>query len=362
MKLCIDQETTRRLNKFFTAKNEDRCISLTNLKLGSLTLPAHEGCSGGAPTSKEIALIVGGGRVRILTDISNHVEWDIFQQLISMKNVEIRHYRYLEINLFLIPKQSYSLTLVRDHYGCGYFDDELISFESKSNDKKNKSLFERFEKLWSDAERINEDKLRVFIRLAENPFYFLFKEKPIPSGTYLLITPKDSLESLCDGYGVFNTPLEYQWEKTNFSCIAGLDIPSDAKYIIFCKLYHNHKHFFIRNIFKIDVANSSFFDEIPWELPSNQFMLFLSNAPSNDDFDDNDFEFYPIRMLKFEKPSSDEKNTPSFNNDLTKCFMLSNARCKRRDKNKLAQLLDNQYKTNEEFRQKVLEKSLFKIT
>ena len=78
MKLCIDQETTRRLNKFFTAKNEDRCISLTNLKLGSLTLPAHEGCSGGAPTSKEIALIVGGGRVRILTDISNHVEWDIF--------------------------------------------------------------------------------------------------------------------------------------------------------------------------------------------------------------------------------------------------------------------------------------------
>jgi hypothetical protein len=42
--------------------------------------------------------------------------------------------------------------------------------------------------------------------------------------------------------------------------------------------------------------------------------------------------------------------------------MLSNARCKRRDKNKLAQLLDNQYKTNEEFRQEVLEKSFFKIT
>lgn len=366
MKLCINQETTERLNKFFTAKNEDRCISLTNLQLGTLTLPADED-AGGTPTSEEIALVVGEGRVRILTDISNHVDWEILQQLVSMRNVEIRHYRYLEINLFLIPKQFYSLTLVRNEYDCGYRDEDLISFESKTNDNKNKSLFERFENLWSYAERINEDKLKIFLRLRENPFYFHFNEKAIPSGTYLLITPKNSMECICYGYGVFCTPLEYyapkvsQWKKTNISCIAGLDIPSDAKYIILCDLNHNHKHFYIKNVFKIDDANSFFFDEIPWEHTPNQFMLLSSNTPHDDIFEDCGFEFYPIRMQKFDKTSSGKKNTLSLNNDLKKCFMLSNAKIKKRDKNILAQLLDNQYITNKVFRKNVLRKNFFKI-
>ena len=129
MNICVDCDASSRLAKFFAKDDEERWICIPSLNLGTLSTPGNEDTPVHPDYSTRMTLSVGAGKLRILTDISNNVDWKLLRQLISTKNVDVRHCRCVDMSLFLLPQRRYGMTLVKeynDSYSVGYFEDERV--------------------------------------------------------------------------------------------------------------------------------------------------------------------------------------------------------------------------------------------
>lgn len=355
MNICINSEATNRLAKFFKNDAMDRWICFPSLNRRSLSLPTNDYSF----DTEEMSLTVGDGKLRILTDITNKVEWELLQKLVSTKNAEIRHCKYIDMTLFLLPQKDYSITLVKEYnenFSIGYDEDEIVLFESDAFDSINRyRLFHMFEELWDWSETITVQKLEMFMNLVRKAPYFSLIEDSIPAGTYLLLSSKEEISSF---HGVFCSRIKgnfsfLQEDKTvSFPYIMGLDIPKETKYIIHCELYEYDEIevISIKRIYAVDASSPLDFDDFLWkhvEAKKGEFAMIKSN------YLDKDYKIYPTRDFHFDLPSPEMA--------ARKMFMLSKVNCSHRKLKKLEKKLNTKMKVEKEFKESVLHKSFIKV-
>lgn len=353
MNICIDSEATSRLAKFFKNDAEERWICLPSLNLGTLSLPTNED----SPYTEEISLTIGDGKLQILTDITNNINWKLLQKLVSTKNVVIRHCRCIDMTLFLLPQKKYSITLVKqynDNYSFGFFEDEIVLFECNAFDSKDcNRLFHMFNERWDWAETITVQKLEMFMNLTRKAPYFSLIEDDIPAKTYLLHSCKEDRACF---HGVFCSRIKGDFsllqedETVSFPYIMGLDIPKETKYIIHCELNAKSKKIDIIWIYAIDVSNQLDFDDFLWEYTNGKNGEFVLIRPN---YIDDDLEEYTTRDFHFDLPSPKMATR--------KIFMLSEIHCSRRKLNNIEKKLNTKMKIEKEFKESVLHKSFVKV-
>ena len=350
MNICVDDDACSRLAKFFTKDDEERWICIPSLNLGTLSTPGKENTPVHPDYSAGMTLSVGAGKLRILTDISNNVDWKLLRQLISTKNVEVRHCRCVDMSLFLLPQRRYGMTLVKkynDSYSVGYFEDEIVLFESDAFDgEKHNRLFSMFVELWDWAETITVQKLEMFLALAQESPNFSLSGDEVPAGTYLILSSK--ADEACY-HGVFCSRLKYELssleETVSFPYMMGLDIPKNAKYIIHCDWIAESKRFSINWIYAVNTTNSLDFDNFLWKHVDGKEGEFVVIRPN---YIDDDSSIYPTRTYHFELPSPKMA--------AQKILMLHEVNCRKRDEKRLELLLNRKFKMENGFKDCLLNK------
>ncbi len=350
MNICVDCDASSRLAKFFAKDDEERWICIPSLNLGTLSTPGNEDTPVHPDYSAGMTLSVGSGKLRILTDISNNVDWKILRQLVATKNIEVRHCRCIDMNLFLLPQKQYGMVLVKEYsggYWKGYFEDEIVLFESDAYDEQKSSrLFSMFVELWEWAETITLQKLEMFLTLAQKFPNFSLSEDEVPAGTYLLLSSK--ADEACY-HGVFCSRLKDELssleETVSFPYIMGLDIPKDAKYIVHCDWIAESKRLVVNWIYAVDTSSQLDFDDFLWEHVDGKNGEFVVVRPN---YIDDDVSIYPTRTFHFESPF------PKMG--ARKIFMLSEVRCRKRDEKRLETLLNRKFKMENGFKDCLLNK------
>jgi len=346
MNICVDDDACSRLAKFFTKDDEERWICIPSLNLGTLSTPGNENTHVHPDYSAGMTLSVGAGKLRILTDISNNVDWKLLRQLISTKNVEVRHCRCVDMSLFLLPQRRYGMTLVKkynDSYSVGYFEDEIVLFESDAFDgEKHNRLFSMFIELWDWAETITVQKLEMFLALAQKSPNFSLSGDEVPAGTYLLLSSK--ADDACY-HGVFCSRLKYAEDIVSFPYMMGLDIPKDAKYIVHCDWIAESKRLFVNWIYAVDASNPIDFDNFLWKHVDGKDGEFVVIRPN---YIDDDSSIYPTRAFHFELSSPKMA--------ARKVFMLAEVKCRKRDEKRLETILNRKFKMENGFRDCLLNK------
>lgn len=341
MNICVDDDACSRLAKFFAKDDEERWICIPSLNLGTLSTPGNEDTPVHPDYSTRMTLSVGAGKLRILTDISNNVDWKLLRQLISTKNVEVRHCRCVDMSLFLLPQRRYGMTLVKTHndsYSVGCFEDEIVLFESDAFDgKKLNRLFSMFVDLWEWSETITKQKLEMFMTLTQEFPSFSISEDKIPTGTYLLLSSK--ADEACY-HGVFCSRIKYAEDIVSFPYMMGLDIPKNAKYIVHCDWIAESKRLSVNWIYAVDASNPLDFDNFLWMHVDGKDGEFVVIRPN---YIDDDSSIYPTRTFHFESPS------PKMG--ARKIFMLSEVRCRKRDEKRLETLLNRKFKMENGFKE-----------
>lgn len=341
MNICVDDDACSRLAKFFTKDDEERWICIPSLNLGTLSTPGNENTPLHPDYVAGMTLSVGAGKLRILTDISNNVDWKLLRQLISTKNVEVRHCRCVDMSLFLLPQRRYGMTLVKTHndsYSAGCFEDEIVLFESDAFDsKKLNRLFSMFVDLWEWSETITKQKLEMFMTLTQEFPSFSISEDKIPTGTYLLLSSK--ADEACY-HGVFCSRIKYAEDIVSFPYMMGLDIPKNAKYIVHCDWIAESKRLSVNWIYAVDASNPLDFDNFLWKHVDGKDGEFVVIRPN---YIDDDSSIYPTRTFHFESPS------PKMG--ARKIFMLSEVRCRKRDEKRLETLLNRKFKMKNGFKE-----------
>lgn len=341
MNICVDCDANSRLAKFFAKDDEERWICIPSLNLGTLSTPGNEDTPVHPDYSTRMTLSVGAGKLRILTDISNNVDWKLLRQLISTKNVEVRHCRCVDMSLFLLPQRRYGMTLVKTHndsYSVGCFEDEIVLFESDAFDgKKLNRLFSMFVDLWEWSETITKQKLEMFMTLTQEFPSFSISEDKIPTGTYLLLSSK--ADEACY-HGVFCSRIKYAEDIVSFPYMMGLDIPKNAKYIVHCDWIAESKRLSVNWIYAVDASNPLDFDNFLWMHVYGKDGEFVVIRPN---YIDDDSSIYPTRTFHFESPS------PKMG--ARKIFMLSEVRCRKRDEKRLETLLNRKFKMENGFKE-----------
>ena len=343
MNICVDCDASSRLAKFFAKDDEERWICIPSLNLGTLSTPGNEDTPVHPDYSAGMTLSVGSGKLRILTDISNNVDWKILRQLVATKNIEVRHCRCIDMNLFLLPQKQYGMVLVKEYsggYWKGYFEDEIVLFESDAFDgKKLNRLFSMFVDLWEWSETITKQKLEMFMTLTQEFPSFSISEDKIPTGTYLLLSSK--ADEACY-HGVFCSRIKYAEDIVSFPYMMGLDIPKNAKYTIHCDWIAESKRLSINWIYAVDASNPLDFDNFLWKHVDGKDGEFVVIRPN---YIDDDSSIYPTRTFHFESPS------PKMG--ARKIFMLSEVRCRKRDEKRLETLLNRKFKMENGFKEKL---------
>ncbi len=355
MNICIDGDASSRLAKFFAKDDEERWICIPSLNLGTLSTPGNEDTPVHPDYSAGMTLSVGSGKLRILTDISNNVDWKILRQLVATKNIEVRHCRCIDMNLFLLPQKQYGMVLVKEYsgsYWIGYFEDEIVLFESDAYDgQKSSRLFSMFVELWEWAETITLQKLEMFLTLAQKFPNFSLSEDEVPAGTYLLLSSK--ADEACY-HGVFCSRLKDELssleESVSFPYIMGLDIPKDAKYIVHCDWIAESKRLVVNWIYAVDTSSQLDFDDFLWEHVDGKNGEFVVVRPN---YIDDDVSIYPTRVFHFELPSPEIA--------ARKVFILSEVKCRKRDAKRLETLLNRKLKIESGLREKLFQKSFIQI-
>ena len=355
MNICVDCDASSRLAKFFAKDDEERWICIPSLNLGTLSTPGKENTPVHPDYSAGMTLSVGAGKLRILTDISNNVDWKLLRQLISTKNVEVRHCRCVDMSLFLLPQRRYGMTLVKkynDSYSVGYFEDEIVLFESDAFDgEKHNRLFSMFVELWDWAETITVQKLEMFLALAQKSPNFSLSGDEVPAGTYLILSSK--ADEACY-HGVFCSRLKDELssleETVSFPYIMGLDIPKDAKYIVHCDWIAESKRLVVNWIYAVDTSSQLDFDDFLWEHVDGKNGEFVVVRPN---YIDDDVSIYPTRVFHFELPSLEIA--------ARKVFILSEVKCRKRDAKRLETLLNRKLKIESGLREKLFQKSFIQI-
>ena len=353
MNICVDSEVTSRLANFFKREAQERWICVPSLNQDIIPWPTYETQS----NTEELSLTIGDGKLRILTDITNYIDWDLLQKLVSSKNVEVRHCRCLDMALFLLPEQGYTLTLVKkshDSFSIAYPKGKMVLFESDVFDyKKHYQLFSMFGDLWGDSEIITVQKLEMYMNLAKKAPCFLLPENGIPAGTYLLHSSKRDLNC---STGVFCSRLKGYFsflqedETVSFSYIMGLDIPKETKYIINCKLYDEIEEICIKWIYAVDASSPLDFDDFLWNDVKGKKEEFVMIEPN---YIDENIEWFPTREIHFDLPSPKMA--------ARKMFMLSELHCSRRKIKNLEKKLNAKMRVEKEFKESVLHKSFVKV-
>ena len=249
------------------------------------------------------------------------------------------------MSLFLLPQRRYGMTLVKeynDSYSVGYFEDEIVLFESDAFDgKKLNRLFSMFVDLWEWSETITKQKLEMFMTLTQEFPSFSISEDKIPTGTYLLLSSK--ADEACY-HGVFCSRLKYELssleETVSFPYMMGLDIPKNAKYIIHCDWIAESKRLSVNWIYAVDASNPLDFDNFLWMHVDGKDGEFVVIRPN---YIDDDSSIYPTRTFHFESPS------PKMG--ARKIFMLSEVRCRKRDEKRLETLLNRKFKMENGFKE-----------
>ena len=355
MNICIDGDASSRLAKFFAKDDEERWICIPSLNLGTLSTPGNEDTPVHPDYSAGMTLSVGSGKLRILTDITNEADWEILRQLVSTKNVEVCHCRCVDMSLFLLPQRRYDMTLVKkynDSYSVGYFEDEIVLFESDAFDgEKHNRLFSMFVELWDWAETITVQKLEMFLTLAQESSKFSLSEDNVPAGTYLLLSSK--ADEACF-HGAFCSRIKdesFSSEKTvSFPYIMGLDIPEEAKYIVHCDWNAKSKELIVNWIYAVDTSSPLDFDDFLWNHAANKDEEFIVIRPN---YIDDDLSNYPTRVFHFELPSPEIA--------ARKVFILSEVKCRKRDSKRLETLLNRKLKIESGLREKLFQKSFIQI-
>lgn len=349
MNICLDSDASSRLAKFFTKDDEERWICIPSLNLGTLSTPGNENTPVHPDYSAGMTLSVGTGKLRILTDISNNVDWKLLRQLISTKNVKVRHCRCIDMSLFLLPQRRYGMTLVKKHndsYSVGYFEDEIVLFESNAFDgEKYNRLFSMFVELWDWAETITVQKLEMFLALAQESPIFSLSGNEVPAGTYLILSSK--ADEACY-HGVFCSRIKYAEDIVSFPYMMGLDIPKDAKYIVHCDWIAESKRLFVKWLYAVDVSSPLDFDNFLWKHVDGKDGEFVVIRPN---YIDDDSSIYPTRTFHFELPSPKMV--------ARKIFMLHEVKCRKRDEKRLESLLNRKLKMENGFRENL--KSFIRI-
>ena len=365
MNICVDSEATSRLAKFFKNDAEERWICLPSLNLSTLPLPNNEDSS----DTEEMPFTIGDGEMRILTDITKNTNWELLQKLVSTKNVEIRHCKYIDMTLFILPEMRYTMTLVKKYndlrshayindesviYDTAYSEDEIVLFESDIFDyKRHYRLFSMFKDLWDDSEIITAQKLEMYMNLAKKAPCSLQPKDGIPVGTCLLHSCQKDDE--CTS-GVFCSRIKSNYcflpedEPVTLSYIMGLDIPKETKYIIYCKLNNESKEIDIYWIYAVDALSPLDFDDFLWNDVKGKKEEFVIIEPN---YIDKNIEWFPTHEFHFDLPSPEMA--------ARKMFMLSEVDCDRCTITKLEKKLNKKMKTEEEFKESVLHKSFVKV-
>lgn len=358
MKILVDDEATERLIDFFADEDKSRCVIVPSLNSGFLSKPDNGNFSVYPNEETNINLKTGCRRIKILTDLFNNVDWKLLEKIVSMENVEIRHHKGLDLNLYIYPRESYCLTLVKEYNNViGVHEDEFVLFESTIDDYNSHRMIWMFNDLWDEAENITQEKLNLFIKFCNQEQKTLYFNENDLAETYFLFSILDTAyDTLGTSFmdGVFCSRIYIKDKFAAFPYIMGIDIPKDAKYFVHCVFHKDSQEFNIYRALVVDSSYSIKFDDNLWRRAKDLYdqEKFLVIVPNY--LDASDLDYYTSLILKFDLPCSSAKTN--------KYFMVSEAFCWKKKKREIESFLTEKYRTSQKFRTKLSKTNFIKWT
>ena len=214
------------------------------------------------PDSVEISQIEMGRKIRILTDVLNHPNWQTLWDFAQYTDIEIRHVQDLNMHLYVHLGQKHAFCIT----GTNRFDEKIIDYDENfigfetSTDYKVCQRF--FENIWEDAEPITCEKIEHLNQLAgrdgEAPF-----GKELLEQTYFLFLPGKKnddemmpirLDNEIDR-SAFCGDIDYKGNLISLAYFVGIKIPRDARQIIICGIDNRKDLIEFSQIFRVFADN-----------------------------------------------------------------------------------------------------------